>query len=144
MNRSPFNPPAFSSRARSRGPLPLAYGATLVVTYLVTGVTRSQVLDDQIGPISGALTEAALLLAIGVACLAVLSPRRIDANAIHPVAAGLIALGLFLLADSSIAVWLCGLPLSRHMSRFAEAAGMIQFTALMLYAALPSLWHWPD
>lgn len=144
MNRSSFNPPAVSSRGRSRGPLPLAYGAALVVTYLITGMTRSQVLDDQIGPVASALAEAALFLAIGVASLAVLSPRRVDANAIYPVAAGLIALGLFLLADSVIAVWLCGLPLSRHMSRFAEAAGMIQLAALLLYAVLPSLWHWPD
>ncbi|MFN7165983.1 MAG: hypothetical protein ACK4NV_03000 [Pannonibacter sp.] len=144
MTRAALDPQAVFPRRRPRGPVPLAYGTALVLTYLVTGVTRSQVLDDRIGMAAGALAEAGLFLASGIACLAVLSRRRTDANASHPAAAGLIALGLFLLADGVIAVWLCGLSLSQHMLRFAELAGMIQFAGLALYALLPSLWHWPD
>ncbi|SUB02379.1 Uncharacterised protein [Pannonibacter phragmitetus] len=117
----------------------LAYGLPLSAAYIATGITRTLWLDAHAGPLPGALMEAAVFLAL---CLAMLASGWQDrAIRQHPISAGTGMLILFLLLDASIAAGLCGVPLARHFSRFTEAHGLIQFTALIFCALLPSFWH---
>lgn len=117
----------------------LAYGLPLSAAYIATGITRTLWLDAHAGPLPGALMEAAVFLAL---CLALLASGWQDrAIRRHPISAGAGMLVLFLLLDASIAAGLCGVPLARHFSRFSQAHGLVQLTALSFCALLPRFWH---
>lgn len=117
----------------------LGYGLPVCAAYIITGLTRTLWLDAHAGALPGALLEAAVFLATGLATLA--SGWQDRAVRQHPISAGAGMLVLFLLLDASIAAGLCGVPLARHFSRITEAQGLVQFTALIFCALLPSFWH---
>lgn len=117
----------------------VAYGLPLCIAYIVTGLVRSLWLDAHAGALPGALLEAAVFLATALATLA--SGWQDQAIRSNPAAAGAGLLLLFLLLDASIAAGLCGVPLTRHFGRFAQAHGLVQLTALILCALLPRFWH---
>ncbi|MEH0074738.1 hypothetical protein V6L76_08000 [Pannonibacter sp. Pt2] len=116
-----------------------AYGLPFCAAYIATGLARTLWLDAHAGSLPGALLEAAVFLATGLATLA--SGWQDRAIRRHPISAGAGMLLLFLLLDASIAARLCGVPLARHFGRFSEAHGLVQLTALILCAQLPRFWH---
>lgn len=111
------------------------FTAILLTAYLLSGSARAVLIDPATGPIAGALLEALWLVSAGLLGTALLpwgllTPRR--ALALGVLTALVLALG-----DALVAVFLCGIPMPRHFSRFAQVDGAIQATAFVTALLLP-------
>lgn len=113
----------------------LRFAALLVGAYLLSGSARAVLVDPAAGPLAGALLEALWLISAGLLGTALmpwglLTPRRAVALAV--LTALVLALG-----DALVAVFLCGIPVPRHFSRFAQVHGAIQAAAFVTALLLP-------
>lgn len=113
----------------------LRFAALLLGAYLLSGSARAVLVDPAAGPLAGALLEALWLVSAGLLGTALmpwglLTPRRAVALAV--LTALVLALG-----DALVAVFLCGIPVPRHFSRFAQVHGAIQAAAFLTALLLP-------
>ena len=113
----------------------LRFAALLLGAYLLSGSARAVLVDPAAGPLAGALLEALWLISAGLLGTALmpwglLTPRRAVALAV--LTALVLALG-----DALVAVFLCGIPVPRHFSRFAQVHGAIQAAAFLTALLLP-------
>jgi hypothetical protein len=106
----------------------------------VFGPVRQLLVVPRVGEAIGVLLEAPLmLLTMILAARWTMRRLAVSPKLVTRAAAGLVALGLLIVAELAGARWLRGLSLRDYLAYFASVPGTISLLLFFLFAAMPVL-----
>ncbi|OQW32783.1 MAG: hypothetical protein A4E19_05335 [Nitrospira sp. SG-bin1] len=110
----------------------LVFGAGFVL-----GTGRVLILVPLLGERTAELLEMPLMLAVIVVAARWMARHRLDGRQSSALSVGVIAMGLVLLADLAVGMWLRGMSVAEVFLNRDPVSGTAYYTALLLFALMP-------
>ncbi|HWF60042.1 MAG TPA: hypothetical protein VN666_07005 [Nitrospira sp.] len=113
----------------------LVFGAGFVL-----GIGRILMVVPLLGERTAELLEIPLMLGVIVAAAAWLVRHRLDHSRLSStLAVGFIALGMVLIADLAVGIWLRGLSATEVFFDHDPVIGAVYYAALLFFAVMPTI-----
>jgi hypothetical protein len=113
----------------------LVFGAGFLL-----GTIRVLLIVPRIGTRTAELMEAPMMLVVTVlAAPWVVRRVSLPPGSAAPLGAGFLALGLLLVAEFSVALWVRGLTIREYFATLDPVAGTVYFVMLGVFAVMPYL-----
>jgi hypothetical protein len=112
----------------------LVFGAGFVL-----GTGRVLIVVPLLGERAAELLEMPLMLAVIVAAARWVVRHRLDGRQSSALSVGFIAMGLVLLADLAVGIWLRGMSVTDVFLDRDPVSGATYYAALLLFALMPAI-----
>ncbi|WP_413933233.1 hypothetical protein [Nitrospira sp. BLG_1] len=112
----------------------LVFGAGFLL-----GIGRVLLIVPMLGERTAELLEMPLMLGVIVAAARWVVRRRFDTRQFSALCVGFIALGLVLVADLAVGIWLRGISAAEVFLNRDPVSGAAYYAALLLFAVMPAI-----
>jgi hypothetical protein len=112
----------------------LVFGAGFLL-----GIGRALLVVPLLGERTAELLEMPLMLGVIVVAARWVVRHRLDARQFSALCVGFIALGLVLVADLAVGIWLRGMSATDVFLNRDPVSGAAYYVALLLFAVMPSV-----